>query len=276
MKIFKRFTDGVFNPSNINNYTSDKRGFTVIYFFILVLLMIVPSTFTTILSPVVSYEDRASLRETFYHDATSIPFYIHSNILFNNDHDNSFVYKKVVGERTMLVIKANDDIETSTRYSTIIEFNRTGVFIQQFGIRRLLFGYNEYEELSSINFKDAYENDSKFWDNIFSVLDNEIPKQEVIYKGFNILVSFVSTALSLALWSLIFTIFNKSSNNKVTFSKYWQLMIYILTPYAVCYTLSRMFGFGILYYIGLIWTVINVMRFSQRIVIIKGDDNDEL
>lgn len=277
MKLFKRFKDGLFNPYNVNNYIDDKKGFTVIFFFILVILMVLPSAISTIASPIVDYEDKAYLRETFYHDEAEVPFYINSNILFNTNRDNNFVYKKEIGNSTLIIMKANDDVTTYARYSTIIEFSRTGVFIHQFGIRRLLCSYKDYFEFSNMKFSDAYNNDGEFWQNIFSIIDKEVPKQKVLYKTMNIVLVFIATAFSLALWSLIFSVFNKStSTKKMSFGKFWQLMIYLITPYAVLYTMSKMFGLNLLYYIGLGWTIVNIFRFSRKVVIIKGDDNDEL
>lgn len=277
MKLFKRFRDGLFNPYNVNNYIDDKKGFTVIFFFILVILMVLPSAISTIASPIVDYEDKAYLRETFYHDEAEVPFYINSNILFNTNRDNNFVYKKEIGNSALIIMKANDDVTTYARYSTIIEFSRTGVFIHQFGIRRLLCSYKDYFEFSNMKFSDAYNNDGEFWQNIFSIIDKEVPKQEVLYKTMNIVLVFIATSFSLALWSLIFSVFNKStSTKKMSFGKFWQLMIYLITPYAVLYTMSKMFGLNLLYYLGLGWTIVNIFRFSRKVVIIKGDDNDEL
>ena len=276
MKIFRRLSDSLFNPNNVNNYTNDKKWFTTIYFFILVIIMILPAALSTSLSPILSYEDKAELRESFYHDEKYIPFYLNSNILFNYDLDNTVVYTKELGSNTLLVIKANDEDSNYRSYSTVIELNRTGVFLTQFGFKRLLFSYKDYDALKNVKFDLAYENDSEFWNKIFSVLDQEVPKYEVTYKVVNLSLLFASLAISLALWTLIFTIFNKSSDIRgLKFSKYWQMMVYILTPYAFCYSLSRMFGFSIIYYVGLLWTIINVLRFSQKIVVIKGDGNDE-
>lgn len=276
MKLFRRLSDSLFSPNSINNYIDDRKWYTTLYFFILVIIMVVPASISIILSPLVSYEDKVSLRESFYHDEAKIPFYINSHILFNNDRNNEFVYKKELSSNTLLVIKANDDNINYRSYSTVIELNRTGVFLEQFGFKTLLFSYKDYEVLNNIRFEKAYDNDSEFWDCIFQVLDKEIPKYEIIYKVANVLLLFVSLSASLALWSLIFTIFNKSSDNRgLKFTKYWQMMVYVLTPYAFCYSLSRLFGLSLIYYIGLLWTIINVLRFSQRIVVIKGDNDDE-
>ena len=276
MKLFRRLSDSLFSPNSINNYIDDRKWYTTIYFFVLIIIMLLPASLSIILSPLVSYEDKVALRESFYHDEAKIPFYINSHILFNSDRNNEFVYKKELNNNTLLVIKANDDNINYRSYSTVIELNRTGVFLEQFGFKTLLFSYKDYEVLNNIRFEKAYDNDSEFWDCIFQVLDKEIPKYEIIYKVANVLLLFVSLSASLALWSLIFTIFNKSSDNRgLKFTKYWQMMVYVLTPYAFCYSLSRLFGLSLIYYIGLLWTIINVLRFSQRIVVIKGDNDDE-
>ena len=277
MKIFRRFADGMFSPYNVNNYIDDKKGLTVIYFIFLIILMIIPTTISTIITPTLSYDDRVELRETFYHDEEEIPFYINSSILFNDNHDNDYVYKKEFGSNGLLIIKANDEVMTNPRYATIIELSRTGVFIHQFGIRRLLFAYKDYSELTNIKLSKSYENDGEFWGNVFSVLDKELPKEEGLYKAINIVLLVLSTAFSLVLWSLIFTIFNRPADKRgLSFAKYWQMVIYLLTPYAICFTVSKMFSLSLVYYLGLVWTIINIMRFSQRIVFIKGDENDEL
>lgn len=276
MKAIKRFRDGIFNPREVKNYVDDKKRFTALYFFILAFLILIPSLVSVIFTPIVTYETKKEIRESFYHEET-VPFYINSNILFNYNHDSEYVFEKELSSTTLLIMKANDEVLAYSGYSTVIEFCRTGVFINQFGFRSLLFSYREYEELNNIKFNDAYINSSEFWEKIFNVAEKEVPKQEILYKGISIVALFISYCVELGLWSLILAIFNNSSNRLgISFGNFWQMVVYLITPYALGIMISEMFGISWVSFIGLVVTIINIMRFSSKIVIIKGDDSDEL
>ncbi|MFA6611616.1 MAG: hypothetical protein WCS78_04455, partial [Bacilli bacterium] len=91
----------------------------------------------------------------------------------------------------------------------------------------------------------------------------------------SIMVAILGTLGSLVIWSLITTVFQKINiGSKVKFTKLWQLMIYVMAPYALGNLLSDLFGLVLLYYIGFILMVVNSAKIGQTIV--TGGTKNEL
>ena len=275
MKLFRRFSSGIFSPVEINNYINDKRIFTIIFYFLLVILISIPQTIYSLSSPTLSYEEKTTIREAFYRDAEGIPFVITSNILFHKEHDTEYVYEKALSSEVLVVIKTNVENELYLDFPIVIEIARTGVFLHQYSTKRLLFSYNEYEELKNIDLGRAYNNDSDFWEIVFDVAQKELDSQKTLSKVINVISIVISEGLYICILSLVLALFNRGADRRgLKFSKLWQMVIYLMVPYASGSILSELFGIGILYYVGLVWSMINVVRFAQTIII-RGE-SDEL
>ena len=274
MKIFRRITDGIFNPAMVNNYINDKRIFTAFFFFLMIIIMILPQTIKVLGEPIFTYNDEVAIRELFYHETEPIPFSIRSSLLFNDDHDNNYEYRKLISDDIMVLFRADSEQKSYASTKTIIEFGRYGVFIHKYGMRILVFSYNEKPELSDLKFSDAYNDDNNFWNVIFKIAEEEIMLVEPLIKTFEIVTLFVSETLSILILILILALFNRPINRKeLSFSKMCQMIVYLLSPFVFASLLSQLFGFLLLYYIGLLITIINIVRFSQCIII-RGGNNE--
>lgn len=275
MRLFRRFSNGLFNPIEVNNYINDKKIFTILFYFLLVILISIPQTIYSLSSPALSYEDKTIIREAFYRDVEGIPFVITSNILFHKEHDTEYVYEKALSSEVLVVIKTNVDNETYLDFPIVIEISRTGVFLHQYSLKRLLFSYNEYEELRNIDLGKAYENDRVFWETVFEIVEKEIDSQKTASQIIDVIAIIISEGLYICILSFVLALFNRRTDRRgMKFSKLWQMVIYLMVPYAFGSILSELFGIGILYYVGLVWSMINVVRFAQT-TIIRGE-SDEL
>lgn len=274
MKTFKRITDGIFNPVNINNYLDDKKLYTTFFYFLLIIIMILPQCINIFFAPVLTYNEEVEIREIFYHNGEAIPFSIRSDLLFNDNHDSEYEYIKAINEDLVVVFRASPEYKKYLGSETLIEFGRHGVFIHKYGVRILLFSYNEREELNNIKFSSAYEDDKEFWDVIFKVAKEEILFNEALIKSINIAVLFIGEALSMVILTVLLTLFNRPMNRKdLKFSKMWQMVIYLITPFAFASVLAQLFNMTLIYYIGLIIAIVNIIRFSQCIII-RGGKNE--
>ena len=125
-----------------------------------------------------------------------------------------------------------------------------------------------------MKFSDAYNDDNNFWNVIFKIAEEEIILVEPLIKTFEIVTLFVSETLSILILILILALFNRPINRKeLSFSKMCQMIVYLLSPFVFASLLSQLFGFLLLYYIGLLITIINIVRFSQCIII-RGGNNE--
>ena len=212
MKIFRRITDGIFNPAMVNNYINDKRIFTAFFFFLMIIIMILPQTIKVLGEPIFTYNDEVAIRELFYHDTEPIPFSIRSSLLFNDDHDNNYEYRKLISDDIMVLFRADSEQKSYASTKTIIEFGRYGVFVHKYGMRILVFSYNEKPELSDLKFSDAYNDDSNFWNVIFKVAEEEIMLAEPLIKTFEIVTLFVSETLSILIFLPLSLIFSRETN----------------------------------------------------------------
>lgn len=273
MKIFRRISDGIFNPININNYLNDKKIFTTLFYFILVIIMILPQSVQILASSPLSYNDEVAIRETFYHNGEPIPFTIRSELLFNDNHDNDYEYIKAINDNLVVVFRADSEYKKYLGAETVVEFNRHGVFVHKYGIRMFLFSYNEKEELNDIDFKSAYDDDKEFWDAIFKVAEEEVLFKESLIKTMDIAVLFIGEVLTVLILTLLLALFNRPINRKdLKFNKMWQMTVYLISPFAFAKVITELFGLTLIYYIGLIVTIINIIKFSQCIIIRGGKD----
>lgn len=274
MRIFKRISCGMFNPSEVNFYVNDKKIFTIFFAFILVVLMSLPQAIYSLTRPLLTYEDKTEVRESFYHDTEHIPFYIAGNILFHSDHDTNYIYQKAINEDLVVVIRTTVDNQVYTNTQTTIELTRTGVFLHQYGIKKLLFSYSDYSELKNIDITKAYDNDNDFWEIVFDIVDKEVDKYETAARVISVISIFIGEATYLLVLSFVLTLFNRGTNRRgLKFTKIWQMAIYMMSPYVFGGIIAETFGIVIVYYIGLIWSMINVGRFSNTIVL-RGEDNE--
>lgn len=274
MKIFRRITDGIFNPVMVNNYIGDKRIFTAIFYFMLIIIMILPQIIGVLAEPTFTYNDEVKIREMFYHDGEPIPFTIKSDLLFHDDHDDEYEYVKEIDDDVVIVFRAGSEQKIYAKFKTVVEIGRYGVFIHKYGVRVLLFSYNEKPELSNLKFSKAYDDDSEFWNTVFKIVEEEVILNEPVIKTVKIASLFVYETLSILVLIIILALFNRPMNRKeLSFSKMCQMIVYLISPFAFASLLSQLFGFVIIYYIGLLITIINIMKFSQCIVI-RGGNNE--
>ncbi len=272
--MFKRFRGGLFRPVEIHRYVNDKGIFTALYFFFLVFIMIIPQIIYTFTTPVVSYEDTNMVREVFFNSNEPIPFTISNGLLLNDNNDDEIIYNIPVSSSVLVSIKSNNDSVRYREFPVVVELSKSGVFLYQYGFRQFLFSYSDYSELNGMKLNLACENNDHFWNVAFGIIRTEAKKIAPVFRTIDIVLSIIVNGVYICLFSFILTLFNRSGNRKnVKFSKFWQMVIYLMTPYAVGSILADVFGLALIYYVGLIWSMVNVIRFSQFIGL-RGDINE--
>lgn len=275
MKLIRRLSSGLFSPQEIVTYQNDSRWLTTLYLLILVLLMALPSLLTINKDSSFGYNEKLSLREDFYRDGVEMPFYIKHGQLFHDTGDTEYSYSKALknGILVKATLKELSEIEQST-IPTII-FTKNGVIFHYTVYTDVLLSYADYPSLENLDFSGAYDNDEAFWGTLFPIISAKLADFKPYVILASVMVAILGTLGSLVIWSLITTVFQKiNTGPRVKFTKLWQLMIYVMAPYALGNLLSDLFGLVLLYYIGFILMVVNSAKLGQTIV--AGGTKNEL
>ena len=275
MKLIRRLSSGLFSPQEIVTYQNDSRWLTTLYLLILVLLMALPSLLTINKDSSFGYDEKLLLREDFYRDGVQIPFYIKHGQLFHDTGDMEYSYSKTLknGILVKATLKELSEIEQST-IPTVI-FTKNGVIFHYTVYTDVLLSYADYPNLENLDFGDAYDNNEAFWGVVMPIIADKLAEFKPYVMIASIMVAILGTLGSLVIWSLITTVFQKINiGSKVKFTKLWQLMIYVMAPYALGNLLSDLFGLVLLYYIGFILMVVNSAKIGQTIV--TGGTKNEL
>jgi len=279
MKLIDRFMCGLFKPSEVMSFREDKKSFTFLYFIFLVILFLLPSAILLSLDYGLSFEMRSDIKKGF-EESEVIPYVIESDKLVFDDSvassENNF-YTVEINE--ILVYFTSIDFENEI-IGIEIDLEKTQVLFATEGIYLLtpigisnVLKYNEYS-FNGLQFSLAKEKDDVFWTHAFSVL-NKITDN---YKTEYFLVSYfqliLSSMMSIGLFSVVITFFLRMSViNRISFSKHWQMMIYIMTPYVLGNLLASLFGVLALYYIGMFITILYSFKTGQRPY--QGGQNNE-
>ena len=289
MKFIDRILSGLFYPSEIMSYREDKKSFTFLYFIFLLLLYIIPSGILIFTNYGLDYKDESNIKSCF-ENSEIIPYYIESNVLKYDDSISSEekYYYQVKIDDIMIYFSSKDISELDFRIidnekeeniiyidleNTNYIFSSDGVYlISPIGISNIMI-YNDYD-FNGLNFSLAKSKDNDFWNKAFGILNVVMDEYKSLYIGVSYIRLVFDGVISIGLFSLCITFFLRMSvNNRISFSKHWQMIIYAMTPYVLCYVIASFFGILIIYYIGVFLTIINSFRTGQLPK--QGGNNNE-
>lgn len=275
--MFKRLKYGLFYPSKISELKNEKRVYTISFFFILLIISIVPNLLLINQGRNLNYEQRSLIKKTFKNK--EIPYKLEEFQLtrINGSIDNLVIELSP----SLMVIFDEDDVGSfiiPTDAYSIILFSKKSVYLVKKQIlntykTKELFNYNKYNELENFDLSKAQENDIEFWGLVFPIINAQIG--EMFYTNyvmnflFYYLLPFI---LELLIFSLILTFFQRrfrGFNEPMRFSKLWQLMIYILLPYVVFRLFSQLYNIYILSFIGIIMSIIYASKLNGALNIRK-------
>lgn len=268
MNFLKRFSNSLFAPKEVINYKNDPWWITLLYFFTLVLFLIIPQTISVLQTDILNYEVKKELRNHF-NGQEDIPFSIVNGVLVHDTNDTDYVYQDKFNNINIVFTTTMDNI-TSNDVSDVLTiiFQSDGVYVKQVLITRKIFKYDDYPILNGIDFSDASSHQNhQFWDKIFTVASQEVREVRPIINIAYIAVNFIWAILDLLIFCLIFSLFQIFLVSRVIkYTKLFKLSIYLLLPYTLGNVLSILFGYNIIYYLGLLISAIYITILSRTII----------
>lgn len=264
---FKRFSSSLFSPKDVIKYRTDRLWMTFLYFIFLLLISVLPVYISIVQNEGFSYETR---RDIVNHYSTSedLPFYIANGRLNHDDDDKSYIYNENITDRLKIIITLDEEYRTDISSTVVnILLREDGVYLSQSAFHLKLFSYDEYDGLKNFDFSNLQSRNSPSWDIIINVIKQEIKQMKPLTDIVQIVMVTLSEFVGMIFISLILAFFQSFTlTGVITFGKTWKMCIYALTPYVVGNVLGMLFGFPILFYLGLGVTAIFAASISQNIL----------
>ena len=265
MNFIKRFSDSMFAPKEVFKYRNDKWYITTLFFILLVILSVIPSSITVIMNQGLDYEDKKDIKMLFIGE--NIHFEIVDNKLVNKTPELDTYTKKINnGINVLFTVSPNYDSSIFKSGISIL-FMEDGAYIAQSILHQKLFAYEDYPTLNGLQFNKLGNYNSLEWDRIFSVIDNEYKEIKPLLTTVSIIMLFFATLIDLLIISFALTFFQAFTLSRfIRFTKFWKLSIYLLTPYIFGNVLTLLFDIGIFHYIGLFASAIYIIILGRSIV----------
>jgi hypothetical protein len=264
--VFKRFKSGLFYPSEVINYRSDKKITTFLYFLILVILTIIPSIIIILGDSSLEYAEKKVIRESFEGQEILVKIENYKLVTTVPMAEEYQEVKIGSGMRVILTPQTSYFLNTSAfNTDVILILAEEGVYYQRAISHVLLFKYEEYPELQNLDLTLAGEDDFGFWETVFPIIDSRIDDFSGYYNLIYIAALAIASVIGLLFFGLLISLFQKLMLPFVKFSQYFKLMIYLLTPFVVFELLGTLFGLNFLPFIGIILTVVYTSRLNRKL-----------
>ncbi len=272
MKLIRRLSESVSAPSRLSAAVNDRGIFTFLYTLILVLIMIIPYIVTSFTVFDIDYNTQVEIRNAFYNE--KIEFKINNGVLEKTGESDYYFNDEII-EGVGIYVSSNNDIELeNSSVTTVIAFLADGVYFGNSIAKQEMIKYSDFEELNNLDFNSVKDNMLEFWNPVFNVVQKLLDQNKGLYVTLYILSSIFQALVMICLYSLIFTIFNRIGvPTHLKFKDHWKLSIYGVTGFVLGNTLSLLFNFSLLYYIGFIVSIV-VCFISSKNFIIRGGNNE--
>jgi len=223
----------------------------------------IPSVIVAIQEDELDYSDKRIIREAFRNE--EIPYKIENYELVNIGATEDDSYEVSIINNLKVIFVDDENIE---RYPlseiSLIVLTKSSVYHVQSIVQTKLFDYADYEKFENLDLSQATNDDQDFWNIVFSVTNEQLDIFSNQTLAINIIKAFVTGAFGIIFFSLLITFFQRMILSEIIkFSKLWQLMIYLMTPYVIAQLFAQLFLSSAITFIGTILTIIYANRLSQ-------------
>lgn len=251
--MLKRFKTSLFQPNKIADFNNDSKLTTFIYFILLTLLATIPYIILIFSSIGLTYDDRLSIRNELR--GQEIPYEIVDYKLIKNieNEDDKLVIDLSETTKIVFTEKTAEEYKYNPFHmGTLILLTQDKVVYHTQLFEEIQINYSDYDSLKDIDFVGATNNDTKFWDVAFPIINQEMKEHAPIKRVIDFFVIFFAQVLFLILFSLLIAFFQRMKLRHIfTFGKIWQLTIYTMTPYIVLTLIGDLYSLSILSFVGI-------------------------
>lgn len=266
--MFERFKASLFQPSKIKYYQDDPKWITTIYFFLLVLIAIIPSLILIFTTDGLDYTDKRIIRNAFRNE--EIPYQIVNSQLVKTIPNDEDYFEFYINDNLLIAFTEEESfLSDNSLFATSIKivFTKNNVYYSQSLLQMELLKYQDYEYLKNLDFSGAYQDNPDFWNNIFPIIDEKLELFATGTMISNVIIIFLATIFSMILFSLVIAFFQKPRFfGEIKYGILWKLSIYLLTPYILISLFSELYSLPILSLVGGVVTIIYANIMSSSLV----------
>jgi hypothetical protein len=263
--VFKRFRSGLFYPSEIINYRSERKITTVLYLGILVLLSMIPSFIIMFEENPLDFEDKRAIREAFRDE--ELPYKIENNQLIYFGDGEGVIKVEITDTLNVILTPESEAVGVSPfSVDAYIILTKEKVYYVHSLNARELFSYSDYADLENLDFSEAAHSRSDFWTTVFRIANDQLQRNAWRTNLVNMVGLLLVSMFSLLILGVIITFLQKLFNPYSSFGEIFRLMVYALTPHVIGQLLASLFGFSLLAIVGMIMTVIYASKLSRKLI----------
>lgn len=276
MGIFRRISDGLCNPSNVLQYRTDRKLMTLLMFFVLALVLMIPNFIEFFAEPeLIGYDEKVEIRNGFF-NREEIPYkIIGDKLLFSGTREQTQYYVNLDNLNATVCFTTQEEIILTEDMNTaIIMFKEDAISLKMYLYEIEIAKYSDYQYFEGLDFTKANDNNRDFWQACFKAIDEVMDNYHSLINSVLIVLIITKALFTVLILSLLLTLINRlGSRNIYTFGVHWKLMIYYFTPFAFGICLATLFNMGLFEYLGLFLTFIYSMKINQ-INFTGGNENE--
>lgn len=263
--MYSRIRDGLLSPSSIVDYIKDKWYKPFFQIILYALLLTIPTVISILTYDGLNYDQKIEIRKAF--DGEEIPFSIVDGKLVSTKGDD-FIYENELMEMYKIVISLNDTSGKEISENYTIVFRQEAIVLNLAGVEMKIANYNDIDRLKNFDLSLLGDyNNTNAWNDIFAVC-NDVVKSYIKFAAVSIsLAAFLENGLVILIIALIISMsFVFRFSRLLKFSAMYKMSIYYTAPFVVGCLLSSLFNFALLYYIGMIVSLVYSIIGSNVIV----------
>ncbi len=263
--MYSRIRDGLLSPSSIVDYIKDKWYKPFFQIILYALLLTIPTVISILTYEGLNYDQKMEIRKAF--DGEEIPFSIVDGKLVSTKGDD-FVYENELLEIYKVVISTNENSGKEISENYTIVFREEAILLSFAGVEMKIANYNDIDKLKNfeLSLLGDYNNTNE-WNDVFAVC-NDVVKSYINFAALSISFSaFIQNVMVILIIALIISMsFVFRFSKLLKFSAMYKMSIYYTAPFVIGCLLSSLFNLGILYYIGMIVSLVYSIIGSNVIV----------
>lgn len=255
--MYQKFKRGLLRPSELSLYLKDSWLKVWAYFFLLLILAVLPFVLLALASTGLSDQEKLAIKSQYEQTLQSPHQIVDGELIID--------YSQLLEDRYLRL-----DIYTVGLINTPTspEFQGMRMIFVKDGIRLTKFmtvtQMYTYEELGLQNFKFSNERSDNV-DRLIKAIDQIIIEHNASAKTFQVSVIFMSLCIELLFFTLLTALF---SRYPITFKYKFKIAIHVLTVYVVASLFALFFNNGLFIFIGIILMMTYMRRAFSKLTII--------
>lgn len=265
MNMLKKIKIGLSMPKQIIQFRFERIGATILYFFVMVLITLIPTLIDLIKLSSLDPATKNEIKNDFV-DAGGANCNIQNQTLSCIQAEPTMI--RLTGLQPFIVVFDPSNTYTVPSNSTAILFGEKGVYFKQSGLSLEIVQYENHPSFEGMDFNNSSSRtDNTFWDPFFEIVDYFIQANKGSIVSVGLFAGFISIALDQATTLLFMAalLYMLNSVYRMKFGELFRITTYAMTPYIFIQLIAILLNVSIIVYVGMIMTGIYAITAVRQI-----------